>query len=79
MNEALLKTLLTVITTYLLFFTADTTQMHFSGALGTVTFGLYMSAYGKTLLSPLIERTFHDFWTLLATCFESLILVLAAC
>lgn len=63
-NEALLETLLTVITTYLLFFTADATQRHCSGALGTVTFGFYMSAYCKTLLSPLIERTFHDFWTL---------------
>ena len=75
-NHPVLETLLTFITTYLLFYTADTTSLHFSGALGTVTFGLYMSAYGKTLISPLVERTVHEFWSLLGTCMESLILVL---
>lgn len=75
-NYPVLETLLTFITTYLLFYTADTTSLHFSGALGTVTFGLYMSAYGKTLISNSAEHTVHKFWSLLGTCIESLILVL---
>ena len=75
-NHPVLETLLTFITTYLLFYTADATSLHFSGALGTVTFGLYMSAYGKTLISPLAERTVHEFWSLLGTSIESLILIL---
>jgi len=75
-NNATLEVLLTVITTYLLFFTAEATALKFSGAIGTVTFGLYMSAYGKTLISPSVEKTFHEFWTILATIIESLIFVL---
>jgi len=75
-NHAVLETLLTVVTTYLLFFTADATSIHFSGALATVTFGLYMSAYGKTLISPLVEKTVHEFWKLLGTCFEALTMIL---
>lgn len=75
-NQPVLETLLTLITTYLLFFTADGTSVHVSGALGTVTFGLYMSAYGKTLISPLVEKTLHNFWKMLGTCIESLTLIL---
>lgn len=75
-NNDTLEILLTVITTYLLFFTAEATNLHVSGGIATVTFGLYMSAYGKTLISPLIEKTFHDFWKILGTIIESLIIVL---
>lgn len=75
-NNTTLEVLLTVITTYMLFFTAEATDLKFSGAIGTVTFGLYMSAYGKTLISPSVETAFHEFWEVLATIFQSLIFVL---
>lgn len=76
MNLPVLETLLTLLTAYLLFFTADATSMHVSGAIGIVTFGLYMSAYGKTLISPMAEETVRNFWALLGTCAQSLILIL---
>ena len=75
-NHAILETLLTFIATYLLFFTADATVIHFSGAISIVTFGLYMSAYGKILISPLAEEQVHEFWELIGKCIEALILVL---
>lgn len=75
-NHAILETLLTFIATYLLFFTADATVVHFSGAISIVTFGLYMSAYGKILISPLVQESVHEFWELIGKCIEALILVL---
>jgi len=75
-NHPVLETLLTLLAAYLLFFTADATSMHVSGAIGIVTFGLYMSAYGKTLISPMAEETVRNFWNLLGTCTQSLILIL---
>ena len=75
-NHAILETLLTLIATYLLFFTADETSLHFSGAISIVTFGLYMSAYGKILISPLVEENVHEFWELIGKCIEALIFVL---
>jgi NhaP-type Na+/H+ or K+/H+ antiporter len=74
-NHPVLETLLTLLTAYLLFFTADATDLHVSGAISIVTFGLYMSAYGKTLITPAVEETVHNFWSLIGTCMQSLILI----
>ena len=75
-NQAILETLLTLITTYLVFYTAELPSIHVSGAFAVVTFGLYMSAYGKTFISPLIEENLHEFWTFIGTIIECLILIL---
>ena len=75
-HDELQQTNLTIVTTYLLFYVADGTSVHVSGALAVVTFGLYMSLYGKTLISPLVEKNMHDFWMLIATCMESLIFIM---
>ena len=75
-HDELQQTNLTIVTTYLLFYVADGTAVHVSGALAVVTFGLYMSLYGKTLISPLVEKNLLDFWTLIATCMESLIFIM---
>ncbi|OMJ80139.1 hypothetical protein SteCoe_19682 [Stentor coeruleus] len=75
-NDELQQTNLTIVTSYLLFYTADGTPVHVSGALAVVTFGLFMSAYGKTLISPSVEKYLHDFWKLVGTCMESLIFIM---
>ena len=75
-NQAVLETLLTLITTYLLFYTAELPSVHVSGAFAVVTLGLYMSAYGKTFISPLIEKNLHEFWSFIGTVTECLILIL---
>ena len=75
-NDELQQTNLTIVTTYLLFFVADGTKVHVSGALAVVTFGLYMSAYGKTLINTNVEKYLHDFWMLIATTMESLIFIM---
>jgi len=75
-NQAVLETLLTLITTYLLFYTAELKGVHVSGAFAVVTLGLYMSAYGKTFISPLIEKNLHEFWNFIGTIIECLILIL---
>jgi NhaP-type Na+/H+ or K+/H+ antiporter len=76
-NDMLLETNLTLITAYLIFYTAEATPLHVSGAIATVTFGLYMSAYGKTLISPNVEHTVHSFWTIIGKNIEAIIFVIA--
>lgn len=75
-NDELQQTNLTLVTAYFLFFTADGTSVHVSGALAVVTFGLFMSAYGKTLISPNVEKYLHEFWGLISTCMESIIFIM---
>ena len=60
-NDELQQVNLTLATSYLLFYTADYPSVHVSGALAVVTFGLFMSAYGKTLISPNVEKYLHSF------------------
>lgn len=60
-NDSMQETNLTLVTAYLLFFVADGTSVKVSGALAVVTYGLYMSAYGKTLISPTVEKGLHGF------------------
>ena len=75
-NDAMQETNLTLVTAYLLFFVADGTSVHFSGALAVVTYGLYMSAYGKTLISPTVEKGLHGFWNIVATNMESIVFIM---
>ena len=75
-NHVILETLLTIMCAYLMFYTAELEAVHFSGGIAVVVFGLYMSAYGKTFISPFIEKSFHAVWTMLGTVIEALILIL---
>jgi NhaP-type Na+/H+ or K+/H+ antiporter len=75
-NDAMQETNLTLVTAYLIFFVADGTSVHVSGALAVVTYGLYMSAYGKTLISPTVEKGLHGFWNIIATNMESIVFIL---
>lgn len=75
-NDYVQETTLTLITTYLLFYTAEGTVIHVSGALAIVTYGLYMSAYGKTLVSAVVEKPMHFFWSIIATDMESFVFII---
>lgn len=75
-NDAMQETNLTLVTAYLLFFVADGTSVHVSGAIAVVTYGLYMSAYGKTLISPTVEKGLHGFWNIVATNMESIVFIM---
>ncbi|CAG9311411.1 unnamed protein product [Blepharisma stoltei] len=76
-NDQIQETLLTLVTTYLLFYTADATGIGASGGISVVTFGLYMSAYGKTLISPMVEKPLHNFWNIAGTSVESVVFIIA--
>lgn len=75
-NDYIQETSLTFITAYLLYATAETPAVHVSGALAVVTYGLYMSAYGKTLVSVIVEKPMHFFWTIIATDMEAIVFLL---
>ena len=51
---------MTVVATYLVFYMSDV-FFSVSGAISTVTWGLFMSAYGKTFISPDSEHLVHSF------------------
>mgnify|MGYP001083222295 CR=1 FL=1 len=75
-NDSVQEIVLTLMTAYLLFFTCDGTPLHVSGALATVTLGLYMSAYGITLVSPVVEHSLHGFWSVIGTVSESIVFII---
>lgn len=37
-------------------------KIHFSGVLALLSYGLFMSSYGKTKISPSSEEAVHSFW-----------------
>jgi NhaP-type Na+/H+ or K+/H+ antiporter len=77
MNDEVLEVNLTILTTYLSFFTAENVNLNVSGAISTVTFALFMSAYGKTLVSPAVEHSLHVFWKIIGKNVDGLIFVMA--
>ena len=66
---------LTLTTTYLLFWVVSKT-FSCSGCMAVVTYGLYMSAYGKTLISPTVEKRLLYFWEIVSSASESIVLVM---
>ena len=76
-NNPLLETNLTVCATFLVFYTAETTDLHVSGILALVALGLYMTKSGKTKISHASEETLHHVWGYLGFTCETLVFVLA--
>ena len=74
-NDYIQEVNLTVTTTYLLFWVVNRTFVC-SGCMAVVTYGLYMSAYGKTLISPTVEKRLMYFWEILSNASESIVLVM---
>ena len=44
--------------------------------MAVVTFGLYMSAYGKTLISPTVEKKLSNVWNILSSAIESIVFIM---
>ena len=55
LNELFLETNTLLVTAYLLYWACEGTLLRVSGGLALVTYGLYISAYGRTIISPEIE------------------------
>ena len=51
-----------IVTVYFLFYVAEYSGLMVSGAIGLVSLGLYMSSYGKTVISPSSEKHVHNVW-----------------
>lgn len=74
-NDIIHEFNLSLATVFLLFLVAE----HYcrsSGVMALVTFGLYMSAYGKTLISPTVEKQYLFVWELLSRASEHLAFVI---
>ena len=56
LNELLLETNIMLASAYLLVLVCEGTVLKFSGGLALVAYGLYISAYGKTIISLEIEE-----------------------
>jgi NhaP-type Na+/H+ or K+/H+ antiporter len=75
-NDHIQETNLTLVSAYLLFWIAEQTKLHASGAIATVTFGLIMSAWGKTVISPTVEDKVHSFWMLAGHNIEAMVFMI---
>lgn len=64
-DNSILETNLTIITAYLVFYTAEMTDLKVSGILALVSLGLYMTKVGKTRISHASEETLHHIWQFL--------------
>lgn len=76
-NDYIQEMNLTLVTTYLLFWVCNNPAVQFSGALAVVTYGLYMSAYGKILISPIVEKQLHHMWYMISNYVQSLVFIIA--
>lgn len=74
-NDFVLETNLTIIGSYLLFYTAESLKC--SGILAIVTFGVLMAYYGKFNISAESHHANHHIWGYLGFVAESLIFMFA--
>lgn len=74
-NDYMQETNLTLVTTFLLFWVAEV-SLKCSGVMAMVTFGLYMAAYGKTLISPTVEKRLMNVWDILSHNSENIAFIL---
>jgi NhaP-type Na+/H+ or K+/H+ antiporter len=76
-NNYVLETNLSIVAAYLCWFVAENTDVHVSGILAIVAFGLYMSHAGKTGFSPESFHAMHHVWGYVGFCAETMIFMLA--
>jgi NhaP-type Na+/H+ or K+/H+ antiporter/CRP-like cAMP-binding protein len=76
-NDYIQETNLTFVVAYLLFWTCNYSDVQFSGALAVMTYGLYMSAYGKILISPMVQSKMHKVWDIYSKNVQNIIFVIA--
>jgi NhaP-type Na+/H+ or K+/H+ antiporter len=68
---------ITLLTSYLLYFTCEFSGARVSGILGLLSMGLYMSAWGKSTIAHETEEKLHHIWKFLSFLFETLLFILA--
>jgi NhaP-type Na+/H+ or K+/H+ antiporter len=76
-NDYILEVTITLVTSYLLYYTCEFSGARVSGILGLLSMGLYMSAWGKSTISHETEEKLHHIWKFLSFAFESLLFILA--
>jgi NhaP-type Na+/H+ or K+/H+ antiporter len=76
-GDPIAEVMITFVTVYITFWTAEGSGAHVSGILALVALGLYMSAWGKSLFSSMSEETLHHFWMIVAWSAETVLFVLS--
>jgi NhaP-type Na+/H+ or K+/H+ antiporter len=76
-NNAVLECNTTVFAAYLVFFVAESTDLHVSGILAIVALGLYMTGTGKTRISAESEHSIHHVWGYIGFVAETMIFILS--
>lgn len=76
-NDYVQETNLTLVTTYLLFLVCDNKLLDSSGALAVMTLGLFMSAYGKILISPVVQKQLKFIWFMISRNTQALVFIIA--
>jgi Na+/H+ antiporter len=74
-NDPLVEITLTIVLAYAAMVVAEG-FLHVSGVMAVVTAGLWMSAKGKTRISPEVSHFLHQFWEMLAYIANTLIFYL---
>ena len=76
-NNPVLECNTTVFSAYLVFFVAESTDLHVSGILAIVALGLYMTGTGKTRISAESEHSIHHVWGYIGFVAETMIFILS--
>jgi NhaP-type Na+/H+ or K+/H+ antiporter len=76
-NDFKQETNIVLVFSYLMFWGCEYKEVKFSGAMSVVVLGLYMSAYGRTFISPLVEEDICEFMEFLSKNAQGLIFAIA--
>jgi NhaP-type Na+/H+ or K+/H+ antiporter len=76
-NDFVQETNITIVTTYLLFWVCTNSSVSFSGASAVMVLGLFMSSYGKTLISPVVGKELEMVWKLISTNLQCIVFITA--
>ena len=74
-NKPSVEITITLSTAYLVFYYAES-DLHISGVLAVVAFGLAFSQHGPTSISPEVQHFLHEFWYIMEYLANTLIFVL---
>lgn len=76
-NNAVLEVNSTIVTSYVLFWVAEFTDLHVSGILAICALGLFMTNSGKTGISIESEHAVHHVWSYIGYMAETVIFILS--
>ena len=76
-NKYVLEVNLTIVASYITFFLSENTDLHVSGILALVAFGLLMSYSGKTAITPESEHALHHVWAYIGFGAETIVFTLS--